>query len=79
MPIDYTLVQTVHYIYRKTIEDIENGIHLQEHLQEINTGLEMIHAQIILHTQEGKEVKGYEALKRKFFYLKWRILTQQQL
>ncbi|HEY1041098.1 MAG TPA: hypothetical protein VGE63_00005, partial [Candidatus Paceibacterota bacterium] len=65
------------YIYHEIIEDIENDIKLQEHLQEINAGLEMINEQITLYKQEGKEVKGYRVLKSLFFYLTWRILEQQ--
>ncbi|RYU93711.1 hypothetical protein [Emticicia agri] len=75
MPLSLTIVQTIYYIYRETIEDIENGINLSEHLQTISAGLEMINEQITLHRQEGKDIKGYEALKNQFCYLKGRIIA----
>lgn len=76
MPINYDHVRTVHEIYRKTQDDIENGINLQEHLEEIEAGIEVINEMIALSKQKGEDTKGYEALKNDFFYLKWQILEK---
>lgn len=76
MSIGYIHVRTVHDIYRKTIDDIESGINLQGHLEEINAGIEIINEQIALCIKKGEETKGYEALKNEYFYLKWQILEK---